>query len=419
MKIVHAADVHLDSPLHGLERYEGAPVEEIRGATRRALENLVELCAEEQAEVLLLAGDLYDGDWRDFGTGLFFSAQMARLRERGVRVFLARGNHDALSRITKNLRLPENVHSFAARRPETIVDDKLGIAVHGQSFSKAEVTEDLASGYPNPVKGLLNIGVLHTSADGRPGHANYAPCRLQDLVSKGYDYWALGHVHAREVLHEDPWVVFPGNLQGRHARETGPKGCTVVSIDNGRITAVEPKWLDVVRWVVIDLDASACRTPAEVLDRLSTALRSRLGAADGRVCAVRLRVHGRCGAHASLVNHRESWIADTRALATDVGAGLVWIEKVLLETAPEVDWGDLANQSGPLAELVRDIESLRGNDVRLRELIATFADFNAKLPVELKEGDDPFRLDEPRLREILGGAASLLLPRLLGSEDER
>src|SRR5262249_23322110 len=112
MKIVHCADVHLDSPLHGLQRYEGAPVEEMRAATRRAFANVVDLCAEEDVKVLLLAGDLYDGDWRDFGTGLFFAAQMVRLRELGVQVFVVRGNHDAASRITKNLRLPDNVHMF-------------------------------------------------------------------------------------------------------------------------------------------------------------------------------------------------------------------------------------------------------------------------------------------------------------------
>ncbi|MFN8625103.1 MAG: DNA repair exonuclease [Candidatus Binatia bacterium] len=419
MKFVHAADVHLDSPLHGLERYAGAPVEEFRGATRRALENLIRLCVDEEADALLLAGDLYDGDWRDFGTGLFFSAQMARLREAGVRVFVVRGNHDAQSRITKSLRLPENVHMFRSRRPETVVVDKLGLAVHGQSFSQADVTENLAGGYPAPRSGLLNVGLLHTSADGRPGHANYAPCRLQDLVAKGYDYWALGHVHAREVVHQDPWVVFPGNLQGRHARETGAKGCTLVTVDDGRITVVEPKWLDVVRWTVVDLDASNCATPNDVLDRLSAALRSAVDDAGGRVCAARVRVGGRTAAHASLLNRKDSWVNDARALATDVGAGEVWIEKVTLATVPEIDWRERAAQSGPVGELLRDIESLGGDGARLRQLIERFADLNAKLPAELREreGEDGFRIDETRLRESLAGMASVILPRLLDAED--
>ena len=416
MKFVHAADVHLDSPLHGLERYDGAPVEEMRGATRRAFENLVDLCRHEHADVLLLAGDLYDGDWRDFGTGLFFAAQMVRLRDAGVRVFVVRGNHDAASRITRSLRLPDNVHVFATRRPETVVDERLGVAVHGQSFSKAEVTDDLSNAYPAPRKGLLNIGLLHTSADGRPGHANYAPCRATDLVARGYDYWALGHVHAREVLHEDPWVVFPGNLQGRHARETGPKGCTIIDVDDGRIRSVEHRALDVVRWAHIAVDAAGCGSPAEVLARLELALRPVMTAAQGRVCAARVRVSGRCRAHGALLAGRESWIADARALATDLGSGMLWLEKVLLDTASETDWAELASRGGPVAELLGDIEALRTDSVRREQLASAFTALTAKLPAELKEGDDAFRIDADQIVRLLTGVESLLLPRLLGTE---
>ena len=186
MKLVHAADLHLDSPLRGLERYEGAPVERVRGATRRALENLVEFCIEEGAELLLLAGDLYDGNWKDYSTGLFFAKQMSRLREAGIRVALIRGNHDAASQITKHLRLPENVLEFSQRKPETHVFEDLGIAVHGQSFATRDVTEDLATRYPQAVPSLLNVGLLHTCA-GREGHDPYAPCSVETLISKGYD----------------------------------------------------------------------------------------------------------------------------------------------------------------------------------------------------------------------------------------
>jgi len=419
MKFVHAADVHLDSPLHGLERYDGVPLGEMRGATRRALENVVELCCDERADILLLAGDLYDGDWRDFGTGLFFAAQMARLREAGVRVFVVRGNHDAASRITRSLRLPDTVHVFATRRPETVVDERLGVAVHGQSFSKAAVTDDLSKAYPAPHTGLLNIGLLHTSAGGRPGHANYAPCRLESLLARGYDYWALGHVHAREVLHEGPWVVFPGNLQGRHARESGPKGCTVVEVDDGRIRSVEDRALDVVRWALVDVEASGCGSPTEVLERLERALRFALTDAQGRVCAARVQVSGRCGAHGALLANRETWIADARALATDLGSGSLWLEKVRLDTAPETDWAELASRSGPVAELLRDIEALRGDEMRRHRLAAAFADLGAKLPAELKEGDDTFRIDATQIERLLSSVESLLLPRLLDTESGR
>src|SRR5262245_22532176 len=205
MKFVHAADLHLDSPLRGLVRYDGAPVERMRAATRHALVNLVDLCLAEDAAFLLLAGDLFDGDWRDYGTGLFFLSEMARLRPAGIHVYLVRGNHDAASHVTRYLKLPEHVHELSWRRPETLVLEDRGVAIHGQSFATRAVTEDLATHYPDAIRDLLNVGLLHTCADGREGHERYAPCSVETLRNKGYDYWALGHVHAREVLARDPW----------------------------------------------------------------------------------------------------------------------------------------------------------------------------------------------------------------------
>ncbi|HHD57358.1 MAG TPA: DNA repair exonuclease, partial [Desulfobulbaceae bacterium] len=221
---LHAADIHLDSPLRNLATREGAPVELIRNATRRAFENLVQLAVDEKVDFLLLAGDLYDGAWRDFNTGLFFIEKMRRLKEAGIRVFLISGNHDAASRITRALRLPDNVVHFSSRRARTIELEDLNVAIHGQSYAKRAVTADLAKDYPPPVQGMVNIGLLHTALAGRDGHEPYAPCTPGELADKGYDYWALGHVHQREIVDKDPWIVFAGNLQGRHIRETGPRG---------------------------------------------------------------------------------------------------------------------------------------------------------------------------------------------------
>ena len=197
-KFIHAADVHLDSPLRGLEQYEGAPVEEIRNAARRALSNLVDLAIRQEVAFVLIAGDLYDGDWRDYNTGLFFVDQARRLREAKIPLYLISGNHDAANRMTRTLKMPENVTFFSAERPETALLPDLDVAIHGQSFAKAAVYDDLSEGYPIVDSGHFNIGMLHTCAAGQEGHDRYAPCSVEGLKAKGYDYWALGHIHLRE-----------------------------------------------------------------------------------------------------------------------------------------------------------------------------------------------------------------------------
>jgi DNA repair exonuclease SbcCD nuclease subunit len=232
-KFLHAADIHLDSPLKGLERYEGVPVEQIRHATRRALENLIQLALDERVQFVLIAGDLYDGDWRDYNTGLFFIKQMARLREADIKVVLIKGNHDAANRMTRTLDLPENVTVLKAAKPDSSELEDIGVVVHGQSFGTAAEERDLSKNYPHGRRGLFNIGLLHTCLTGADGHEPYAPCTLEGLLSKEYDYWALGHVHKREIRHHNPYVVFPGNLQGRKIKEEGAKGCELVTVLDG------------------------------------------------------------------------------------------------------------------------------------------------------------------------------------------
>jgi DNA repair exonuclease SbcCD nuclease subunit len=159
VKLLHAADLHIDSPLRGLSAYEGAPEEELRTASRRALENLVTLATAESVDTVLLAGDIYDGDWLDYQTGLFFANQMSKLREAGIPVYLISGNHDAQSAITRRLRLPENVHTLDTSGPQTIHNEELGLAVHGQGFAQRDITDNLALTYPDPCGDLFNVGV--------------------------------------------------------------------------------------------------------------------------------------------------------------------------------------------------------------------------------------------------------------------
>jgi exonuclease SbcD len=417
VKFVHAADLHLDSPLRGLARYAGAPVDEMRLASRRACENLVELCIDEEVELLLLAGDLYDGDWRDYSTGLFFSQQMSRLREAGVRVVLVRGNHDAASQITRHLRLPDNVRELAVHAAESVCFDDLGIAVHGQGFATRAVTENLAQAYPERISQLLNVGLLHTSVNGRQGHENYAPCSLETLKHKGYDYWALGHVHAREVLMEAPWVVFSGNLQGRHARETGEKGATLVSYDAHGIQRVEHRALDVVRYASLRVDVRQAASFDAVLEAARTGL-LQLAAAAERTTAVRVTLAGSSRAHAELHARDAALLENVRALATDAGSGQLWVEKLLLETRPLVSPLGARSEVGALGELLGYLQSLRNDDDALLELADDeLRELRVRLPVELCEGADGLRLDDPeQLRAELDAVEQLLLGRLFGEE---
>jgi exonuclease SbcD len=414
-RFLHAADVHLDSPLRGLERYEGAPVDEIRGATRRAFENLVELAVQEEVAFVLLAGDLYDGDWKDYNTGLFFIAQMRRLEAAGIPALLIAGNHDAASQITKVLRPPANVHVLGTRKPETVVLEESGVAVHGQGFGKASVAEDLSAAYPPAHPHLFNIGLLHTSLDGRPNHATYAPCTVAGLRSRGYQYWALGHIHAREIVARDPWIVFPGVLQGRHVRETGPKGAMLVTVEEREVRAVEARDLDVLRWAVCTVDLAGAVTPNAALERVERDLEREVERAEGRTLAVRIELAGACEIHEELQRDSERWTHEVRGLATRFGGEGVWIERVVFRTRRLEALDLLLDREDALGGLAASIRELERDDARLGLLTGELAELRRKLPAELfAAGDVADPTDPAALRAILPEVEELLVARLLG-----
>ena len=414
LKFLHAADLHLDSPMRGLERYEGAPADQMRGATRRALENLVRLAIDETVRFVIIAGDLYDTDWKDYNTALFLSQQMSRLRQAGIRVFVIAGNHDAASQITRSLRMPENVRILSTREPETILLDDLGVAIHGQGFAERAVRHDLSANYPSARRDCFNVGILHTAATGRAGHEPYAPCTIEGLLSKNYDYWALGHVHQREILHENPWIVFPGNTQGRHVNESGAKGCTLATVQDGRCVAVEPRNLDVVRWKLCDIDISAADSAEDLLDRARRRLEEESRDADGLLVATRIRILGDSAAHADLIRNPEKWAGEIRAVATDLSGGTIWIEKVIISTRPRISIEDRIAQNDPVADLLRLIQELQPGDEILDPLRDELTTLRTKLPAELVQDNPVFDPDSPEsAREILENARQILFTALL------
>lgn len=417
-KFLHAADIHLDSPMHRLDRYEGAPVEKLRHATRRALANLVELAIEEKVDFVLMAGDLYDGDWKDYNTGLYLVSQLSRLREAGIPVCIVAGNHDAASKITKTLRLPEGVIRFASGKPETRFLEAERVAIHGQSFSSPAVTKNLSRDYPSPVAGYFNIGLLHTCATGRVGHEAYAPCTLDDLRSKGYDYWALGHVHAREVILEHPLAVFPGNIQGRHIKETGAKGCMLVSVDDQGRSHGEFKSLDVARWFNEEIDASGVESVYDLVDLAAERMESLLEEHPGLTLIVRLNITGSCPVHDEVASDPERWTNEIRAAAVDRGGERVWIEKFRVLSTPPLQSESSEPTVGPLAELARELQEIRSAPGGLEDLGKVLDDLRQKLPRELREGGEGTDVDdEAWVARMLGQVRPMLIHRLTEKEE--
>ena len=405
-KFLHAADIHLDSPLRGLDRYEGAPVDELRGASRKALANLVALAIEERVAFVLIAGDLYDGDWPDYNTGLFFCNQMARLRDAGIQVVLIRGNHDAKNRMTRDLRTPDNTRFLSEDAPQTLALKPWDVKIHGQSFRARTTLENLAAGYPRADSGCFNVGMLHTSLNGRDGHDRYAPCSLDDLRSRGYAYWALGHIHTPEVLHEAaPYIAFPGNIQGRHARETGAKGCLLVTVDRSHNVAIEKRPLDVVRWSVCAVDATGAVDGDDLLGRVRDRLVALLPEADGRLLAVRVALTGASHAHVEIASNPPRWASEVRRIAIDCGAGRLWVEKVVDQTEPERNRD--AALDGPLSELSEIIDALKNDRSRLDELCdRELGDLRKKLGALLDDFDPAALFDQigPMLLNRLNGS---------------
>ncbi len=413
-KFIHAADIHLDSPLRGLSRYESAPANSIRDACRRAFENLVDLAIEEEVAFVLLAGDLYDGDWKDYSTGIFLSRQMGRLGQHNIQVFAVSGNHDAANRMTKSLDSPSNMKILSSKKVETVKLEDLGVAIHGRSFGTQYVDENLAADFCSAEKGLFNIGLLHTSLDGREEHANYAPCSLDDLRSKGYQYWALGHIHKQEIVTEEPHVIFPGCIQGRHIRETGAKGCVLVSVDDGTVSEIEKIPLDVLRWSLCDIDLTDSEENREVLERVRKSIEQERASAEDRPLAMRIRLQGATKISDELAAYPDKLEQQIKALGAETAGDDLWIERVENATTGKLDLESTLADDNPMGRLLKEILNITNSTDDIGGIKDKIAELRQKAPSEAFATDSVLNLDdEQTIIRLVDEAKHMLIGRLL------
>ena len=406
---IHAADLHLGSPLSGLAARDPEIARRLASAGRQAFEDLVSLAIARAVAFVIVAGDVYDGDWADNTIGLFFARQVARLDRAGIPVFLVRGNHDAESVITRAVGLPDSVHTFPSARADTVRLEAWKVALHGRSFPNRAVPENLALTYPAPVPGWFNIGVLHTSCTGNAAHETYAPCTVADLAGRGYAYWALGHIHDYAELARDPWIVFPGNLQGRSVRECGPKGAVVVTVADGHVDAVERLVVDRARFHRVAVDLGAVASEREAVEAVGAALRPLAPEGEGRLAAVRVHLTGACPVHDRLAADREGLAAEIQAAAHRIHED-IWLERLRIETTrprgalPATALAAAIDPASLLAGIDRD------PDFRARAR-AALAEIAARLPAGLPAEDGDLAAD---LDALCAEAEALVLGRLSG-----
>lgn len=412
MKFIHAADLHIDSPLRGLDRYEGAPIDQIRGATRRALISLVDLGLRERVDLVVLAGDIFDRDLGDFHAALFFREQMLRLTRANIKVFVVKGNHDAEGQICRKLPDVSGMHVFSARTAEAFDIPELNVAVHGRSFPDRSVPEDLTTSYNEPIAGRFNIGVLHTSLNGRTGHDPYAPTDIATLIAKGYDYFALGHIHAREVVRDaNPRIVFPGNLQGRNAGEAGSKGCELVEVEGTRIVSAEHVSLDVVRWHQVSLSANGLTSVNALAQCFQQECDKLVVGIEDRLHAIRIVVSGQSALHQQEAKEPGTLAAALQAATQDFTRASLWIESVRLDLRSPIDRTALLQREDALGEVIRLVDELRGDEAGMRKWIAENLDRLPPMPPDLMDME-PGQLSDESIDALLADAEATVLSQL-------
>jgi DNA repair protein SbcD/Mre11 len=329
LKILHTADLHLDAPLTSLALRDEELQTRVLTASRRALEKMVDYCIAEGVSAFLIAGDLFDRAERSAKTAAYLTLQMERLQKSGVRVFYIKGNHDAENPITGEIDLPACVHVFDGRGGKVqLIPD---VWIHGVSFRDKHAPDSLLPKFGEPEPGAINIAMLHTSLTGTVGHDLYAPCAVADLVKTGFDYWALGHIHKRQVHAKAPWVVMPGNPQGRDIGEAGAKSATLLTINNGQIEVDEVPTSSVeFRESVLSL--AGLDDDDVIRDALRAHLTAEAATASDDVI-LRLKLIGATSRAWQLRRDRDTWGEILKQMCEN--SGRIWIEKLTFDvTAP-------------------------------------------------------------------------------------
>ena len=420
LRFVHAADLHLDSPFVGIKAVAPEHVASaLHDATFSAYENIVKLCIDERVDALLVAGDVYDSSDRSLRAQLKFVAGLNQLHEAGIRSFVCHGNHDPLDGWEARLDYPPNCTRFGAEFAAVPVfeNEPERAVVHGISYPTRDIHDNLVRGLEKIDSNAFSIGLMHTNVDGNTGHASYAPCSLDDLRLSEIDYWALGHVHTRQILSDhSPAVVYPGNSQGRHPNENGARGVYLVEVDIAGNVQLDFKAVDTVRWQRSVLDISQMETEQELLDSLDQSMTAAQADAGGRPVVLQLTLVGRASLHSALrqPNHIEDLIDNLNG-EWEGRSPFAWCERIEDETGAPFNRQERIEGSDFVAELLRTVDRAKDDPELQERLGAGFSDlyhhnrYRKLLSDDLPSADD--------FAALIDEAEAIVVDRLAGDDE--
>lgn len=406
LRFVHAADLHLDSPFRGIGDASSALRDRLQAATLGALGRVVDHTIHSKADFLVIAGDIYDSKDRSLRALVSFRNQMERLAERNIPVFIVHGNHDPLNGWGSGFKLPPNVITFGGRTDTEpfIRRGREAAQITGVSYTRERVTDNLASSF-RPADGApYSIAVLHANVGHQNGHADYAPATVGELLSGGFNYWALGHVHTRSVLSAEPaMVVYPGNTQGRNPRETGPRGCYQVDVDTHGRAHLEFIDTSVARWTHIYLSIANISSMDQLVDSLLEKARFEAASFEGPT-VVRCTIHGNGALHSDL--QRDEMNKELAEVLPSAGSDLV-AESVRIATGPELDFESLSRTETMVSDFLKLTERALEDPEMRQRLTDSIA------PLFRRKDMPP--LDDAKVRDWIERASSMGVDLLLES----
>ncbi len=375
IKFIHCADLHLDSPFQGLTTKEPSLADRFKHATNEAFVKIIDLCLAEKADFLTIGGDTFDGADRSLCAQILLRDQFERLHKANIPVILVAGNHDPLSDWLTEIRFPKNVHLLAGDKVEKVPikkDGKVITTIYGITYKVRDVKENLSLKFQAKEKDVFSIGLLHANVGARKEHAPYSPCTISDLKAGNMDLWLLGHIHTPEVICKDPFILYPGNIQGRHINEDGPRGCYLIKVDSNYKISYEFKPVQNILWKQEEINIKEITTSLELVDLLSGKCEEELSnlTKDEKGIVIRWKLTGSSSLYHELTMTDK--IEETKEILIERffnQTPFIFPESIRLLIKPDKKTEDFVNQENFIGDFLRLAGQVKDDEQMKNELL--------------------------------------------------